>query len=370
MKKSSSQITKRSQFISSRSTLPAIEMKFSRCKSEHLADYLRSAIQQGLLSDPLPPLREWSASLDVSCGTLQSALRIMKHEGLVRSLPKKGYFLARRKSHAAPQHLRSVRWIRHSVFREVPVTDDSAVIASQKLNAKGIRFQIEYRDDSHIQAICKTGTNPSEILIFSSVNFAQQKLLQMLNNALIIGIPLPGIDLPYISSDVYPAIRHAIHHLLRHGHNRIELLNLSGRKVCESISRLEKEFRTIQEESPLPFEGGVTLIPNEYTEQCRVIQKLASRIRDRQGIVVNLPISPSLLLTILQSRGFKIPDQVEILPVNCMPSQLQVYPPLQHYPYPAKQIAGAICKAALHYFETGIVPRLQKLIPLEVTTIR
>lgn len=346
----------------------SLSSSFSRCKSEHLADHLKTAIRQGHLRDPLPSLREWSTMLDVSGGTLQSALKILKREGWIRSLPKKGYYLARRKSPVPSPHLRSVRWIRHSAFRRFPRAEDSAADVSQKLNAKGIRFQIEYWDDSHIQTICKTKANPAEMLIFSNVNLTQQRIIQTRNNALLIGLPLPGINLPYISCDVYPAIRHAIHYLLRRGHERIELLNLSGQKVHESISRLEEEFSGIREHSHRHFEGGITLIPNKYTEQCRAIQKLASQFRGRQGIIINLPISPALLMTILQSRGVKIPEQVEILPVNCMPYQLEVYPPLQHYPYPVKQIAGNICKAALHYFETGAVPRLQKLIPLTLVT--
>ncbi len=340
-------------------------MNFSRYKSEHVADFLRDAILQGTLTEPLPGLREWSVSLGVSMNTLQSALAILKREGYLYAVPKKGFFLSPNVPAPAAGTPRLVRMIKHSLFQNTS-TSDSMVSLSARLAAHQIGFQIEYWSDSRIRTLPQMKSNPGELLMFSGLSLAHQKLIERFKNALLIGLPLPGIHLPYISCDIYPAIRHAIHHLLRHGCERVDILNLSGQKVRESIDRLEQEFRELQQQSHRPFAGGVTLLPNDYTEQCRCLRNLASRVRGRQGLVVNSPINPGFVMMVLQSCGLKVPGQMRILPVNSSLNQLAVYPPLEYYPYPREAMARAVTKAAIHYFEAGALPELRTLIPLSL----
>ncbi len=341
-------------------------MNFSRYKSEYVADHLREAIRQGDLHEPLPSVRTWSGALGVSTGTLQSALKILKREGWIGSRPNKGFYLIGNPPRM-PSRSPIVHWLWHDPRgRSTPPPAEILISISQKLAVHGIGFQIERCDETRLKAIHSAGPDPAAILLFANIGLAYQKLFQELNNALMIGLPFPGIRLPYISSDVFPVFRHAVNLLLRRGCERVELLNIIGRRNPESFLRLKEEFQKIREQAPRPFEGGVTWLPTELTEQCRAIQHLASRVRGKQGLVLSSPILPGLLMMVLKDCGLKIPEQVEILPVNCTPSQMVVYPRLNHYPYPIEQIAKTISNAAVHYFETGALPRLEKLIPLSL----
>ena len=344
------------------------EMNFSRCKSEHVADYLRTAIGRGELAEPLPSLREWSSRLEVSSGTLQAALKILKREGWIASRPRKGLYLSRKPA-KRPQHPPVVRWIWHDPkHRAIPPSADYLMAVSQRLAACHIGFQLDWCNDSRIQAIYKAGAHAHEMLVFPNLSFLHQRLFADFRNALIIGIPFHGIPLPYISSDVFPAIRHATFLALRHGCERVDLVNAIGRRIPESCQRLEDEFQKICAEAPRPIQGKVVWLPDEISEQCLAIQKVATRIRGRQGLIVNAPVSPGLLIMVLTNQGLKIPEQVEILPVNCTPGQMVVFPRLAHYPFPLEPFSKTVCKASMHYFETGALPELRKNLPLSMVS--
>ncbi len=343
-------------------------MNFSRYKSEHVADHLRTAIERGELVEPLPSLRDWSSVLEVSSGTLQAALKILKREGWIGSRPKKGFYLAL-KPVRRPQHPPVVRWIWHDPkHRVIPPSSDILIAVSQRLAAHHIGFKVEWCNDSRILAIHKAGAQPHEMLVFPNLSFLHQKSFADFKNVLIIGLPFTGIRLPYISSDVFSAIRHATYMLLRHGCDRVDLVNAIGRRIPESRRRLEEEFQKICANAPRPILGEVVWLPDEQSEQCLAIQKLANRITGKYGLVVNNPLSPALLIMVLANRGLKIPEQVEIVSVNCTASLMVAFPPLPHYPLPLEQFSKTVCKAAIHYFETGALPELRKNIPLTLVS--
>ncbi len=339
---------------------------FTRYKSEHVADFLRDAIKRGQLAEPLPALREWSSSLGVSPNTLQAALTILKQEGLVYSLPKKGIHLCPRAPARKHPRPRVVRWIWPSLL--LHRSESVFAVLRRRLAAQKIDFQPEYWDAPRMRDLRRSVASSSELLVFSDLRLAYQKALVGFKNVILVGLPLPGIELPYLSCDVYSAIRHAIHHLQRRGHDRIDVLNPSYQKENESILRLEQEFNEIRQGAHRPFKGSVQRLPTEYSELCRAIRGMAARFKGRQGLVVNAPISPGLLIMVFQSCGLRIPEDVEIIPVNAMPHNLVVYPPLEYYPFPMESLSRALVKAAIHYFEAGRVPDLRKLISLSLVS--
>jgi len=303
--------------------------------------------------------------LEVSSGTLQAAIKILKREGLLGSRLRKGFILSHKPVKRPPALPPVVRWIWHDPkHRLSPTSPDILMAVSQRLAACHIHFQLDFCSDSHIQAIFKAGARTNEMLVFPNLTATHQTLFSDFQNALVIGLPFPGIRLPYVSSDVFPAIRHATFLALRHGCERVDLVNALGRRIPESRQRLESEFQKICAEAPHLIDGKVVWLPDDVSEQCLAIQKLANRIRGRHGLVVNRPVSPGLLVMALTNRGLKIPEQVEVFPVNCTPSEMVVFPRLPHYPFPLELFSKTVCKAAMHYFESGALPELRKNIPL------
>lgn len=239
---------------------------------------------------------------------------------------------------------------------------------SQKLATHQIGFTVEWLNDSRVGAIHSRGVRRDEMLAFQNLSLKYQERFSDFQNVLLIGLPIGGIQLPYISVDVFGALRHATFLLSRNGIDHVSLINSGGKRFNEYHQRLKDEFQRICACAPQPVQGEVVWLTNDPSEQCAVIQRLATRIRKRHGLVVNAPLSPSLIMMVLMSRGLKIPGQVEVVAMNCVPNQMRTFPPLTHYPFPIDLFSKAVCKAAIHYFERGALPMLRKNIPLTMVS--
>ena len=74
-------------------------------------------------------------------------------------------------------------------------------------------------------------------------------------------------------------------------------------------------------------------------------------------------------MTTLLSRGVTIPGKVQIMVVGSHPDLVRVHPPLAHYPYPVNAFVKTIASAAVHFFETGSLPSVRKVIPMEMVPV-
>ena len=74
-------------------------MEFDSSKPifNQIADYFRRLITLGVYktNDPLPSVRELALSEKVNPNTVQKGFQILVDEGIVVSLPKKGYFVSK-----------------------------------------------------------------------------------------------------------------------------------------------------------------------------------------------------------------------------------------------------------------------------------
>jgi DNA-binding LacI/PurR family transcriptional regulator len=342
-------------------------VEFLRSKAEHLADHLREAIASGRLVEPLPNLRDWSSSLGVAHGTLEKALDILKREGLVRARPRKGIHLVRRVS--PRPRLKEPPFVRliegHNVkMKDVPTVLQVLGSIALRLSAHGIRLGIEIYSDARLKTLHEQGERPNELLLFRSLPRRFQELFSdFQRSVLLLGEPAPGIQLPFITIDVLSAIRHAVFLLARRGFERIALvINESGRQP------IDEEFSGMCAAAPRVVRGEVVRLPDELYAQNLAAQKLAARVTARQGLIVISPIHAGLLMMTVAGRGWKLGDEVEVIQMNAMPQEIRTHPIPIHYPTPLEPLSKAICHAAIHYFEQGTLPPLQKKFPLEMVS--
>jgi len=339
-------------------------MNFLRSKPEHLAEYLRDAIARGEVVEPLPSIRDWSARLGVAHGTLETAVGILKREGLLRTLPRKGVQIVRETTpRHRPQQPPTVRWIFCGrSYRDVPTLSELLTALTQRLAPHGIRFSLEMLNDARLRAIHRQGKRPHEMLLLSSAPKTYQEMFAgFRDSVLLIGPAAPGVDLPYISNDVISAFRHATFMLARRGFERVTLL------VNEvSHQSIEKEFQIICAAAPRPIQGDVARVPDELYEQNLAVQRLAARVAGRHGLLANSPVPAGLLMMALMKRGVDVPGQAEVISVNATSFELRTFPLPIHYPYPLEKFSKTICQAAVRYFEQGAVPPLRKLLPLRM----
>lgn len=345
-------------------SLPA--MNFMRSKGEHLAEHLREAIARGEIVEPLPTIRDWSTRLGVSHGTMETALNILKREGIVRARPRKGlHLVSRARPHLTAQRSPIVRLIlsgRH--YRYTPSLPWAFSAISLRLGAHKIGTSLELLTEARLKTIHQQGEHDHELLVFSSLpKHLQELFCDFKKSALLVGKSFPGISLPFILIDVISAFRHATCLLARRGFERVTLVvNAGGRQPVDD------EFRQMCSDAPRAIHGEVVRLPDELYEQNQAVQRLAVRIKPRHGLICNSPVPASALITALLQRGVAVPGQTEVIAVNALPSEIRTVPIPIHYPCPLDRFAKAVSQAAIHYFEQGALPRLRKTIPLEMVS--
>jgi len=339
-------------------------MNFLRSKSEHLADHLRGSIARGELREPLPNIRTWSGKLGVGIHTLELALKILHHEGVVRIRPRKGIQLGVVRGIVDnSQQARVVRWICYGRdFPDLSVLMEFFATILQQLQPHEIGFSIEPCDAARLRLIHARGESPHQMLLLTSLPDEFQRLFaDFKRSALINGLPVAGVSLPYISIDVFSAIRHAVNELARRGFRKVSLVIKSGTR-----QPVIEHFRRYCADVPRPLRAEVVTMPNELSEQVSAAARFAAKIRERQGVLAIYSIPASVLMTALMTRGVKVHSDVEVIAVNTPLQAVRVVPLPTYYPYPRLPFAKAICKAALHYFQRGRLPLLRKTIPLEM----
>lgn len=338
-------------------------MSFLRSRAEQLADYLRGCIARGEVVEPLPSIRDWSARLGVGRGTLEQALKLLHNEGFLRILPRKGIQIAaarvdQPKADVAPL----VRWIFHGRdFPDLSALREMFEVVLVKLSAHNIRLRVEKCDDARLRAIHASGENPNELLLLTSLPRKYQELFSdFRRSAMINGLPADGVDLPFVSIDVLPAIRHAVHRLARRGYNRVILVLKEG-----SRQPLREALELFCREAPRPIVGEVIFLPMELKAQSDAARRWSEKIKARTGVLAIYPVPASVLMTALMKRGLDVPGQVEVIAVNTTLQGIRVVPVPIYYPYPVEAIANILCRAATRYFERGTLPPLRRMVPLE-----
>ncbi len=86
----------------------------------------------------------------------------------------------------------------------------------------------------------------------------------------------------------------------------------------------------------------------------------------RRGVLVVAPVPLALIQTLLLQRGLRMPDQVQLVSLFHSPASLQVDPAPVHYSFSRPRFLKAITETILRYFETGAVPPVRKMLPVEM----
>jgi len=179
-------------------------MNYLRSTAELLAEHLRAAIERGELVEPLPSIHDWSSKLGVSHGTLEGAIQILKREGVIRTRPRKGIYIARPAS--SRRRLRqppTARWIFCGLtWKKSPNIPEILGTVTQKLSEHGIHVSIEMLNDTRLRALHGKGEVSHEMLVLASFPREHQRLFSNFRrSALLLGAPASGVELPYVFID-------------------------------------------------------------------------------------------------------------------------------------------------------------------------
>lgn len=352
-------------------------MNLLRSRVEQLAEHLRDQILHGQLAEPLPNTRDWSKQLHVGRRTICSALQILEQEGLLTRNTSNAYQLQASRITITPGSVRKlVRGIIYwPDYRGHHNSGGSTTqYLAERLHSEHIEVRTERWSDSHFRNWDRMrpllATPTRELFLLPGL---PQKHLSMFVRAakpcLMLNLPVTPIDLPFIACDWNGAIRHATFYLARRRFERIAFV--VRKTLSPHVERYCETFMTSCRLAPHGPVQGEILQPNlSVYSQVSVAARLAARIKGRMGIIIEGPLAISGLMTTLLRHGIRIPQQVEIVFVNSLPDQLVVDPLPVHYPYPLETLVKTIAQFVIQYFETGRLPRLHKLIPVELISPR
>ena len=345
-------------------------VKFLRSRAEQLADYLRGCISRGELVEPMPGTRTWSQRLGVSRSTLDQALRLLRHEGLIDVRANRGITLIGPSATEGAHRtlVRSVRIIYYGRdFPEMQKDLPWMLELAERLHANGVQLALEKCTEARLKAYARAGVNPAELLILISLPARFQALFaQSPHEVLLMGEPAAGVDRPFVTSDWEGALRHGARWLLRQGYDRLTLIlpraRAPGLQQARAVFEQECADWTRQ-----TVRANVVELPLELTAMVQAAGRFARTVRDRRGILVTDNIPPGLVMTALAAHGVRIPRQAELVALVTSIEPLKVFPLPTHYRFSERLLTQTLTAAVLHYFETGTVPALAKRLPMEMT---
>lgn len=349
-------------------------MSFIRSRDELLTDYLREQITTGQMTPPLPSSRDWAKNLGVGCKTLSRSLQTLEREGLIELKPRLGTFL---RNQTPRKHPPSVEKILRLVYHGSDYTDflvrnrwcDLLFFLSQSLKRHGIHLVLEKCTDARLRAI-RTLPQPCghrELLLLRSLSESNQRLFSESSRpSLVFGYRPPEINLPYVNFDLEGAIRHATHRLYRKGCTQVWLLVNQGKAygVQSQRNAFSAACRTWPRQ---PVSSEIVSLPARQEALLAVLKRFSFRLQKGHGIIVLAPIIfTTIVSAILRSRGNMLQD-LQMISVGGMPDPSSIWPEETHYYISVDSAIKAITHTAVHFFETGVLPKMTKTIPLEIS---
>lgn len=343
-------------------------MNYLRDRCEQLASFLREGILQGKYAVPLPSTRAWCQQLGVGRPTLLRALQVLASEGLITMTKRGAVLVPVKKKLAAVSHsaVRVVRVLTHG--GDVGGFEMEIIRLSEQFQQHGIRLVIESCNLARLKTIASQAVHPWELCFLLSIPVSYQKcFFERRDSTLVLGFANPESPLSYLSPDLDGSIRHATHSLLRQGARHLVLIEMLAK--IAGVARCVDTFqRTCREWRAHPISSEVHLAWYDSMSMQSSIKKIVNKIKTPCGIVIHAPISLGILISNLLQKGFEIPAEVRIMALEYREEEVRFSVPVTHYKTSMDRYTKEVMHAALHYFETGKLPVIKKVLPMTSDT--
>ena len=339
-------------------------------KPHQLAEFLKQAIRDNTLTLPLPGMRLWSQQLGVSRRTLNAALHALQQQGWVtlhprgtRLNPPPTKLQSKRQTTA-----KQVRWLTDAAHsknqRNLHPTYD---LLYERFKVRGITLKAESCSPSRLREIARQPDVSSPLLLLGSLSPTYQRLFAATAKpVLVLGEVAPGIELPSVNVDQANAVRHATFGVLREGCSRVILLHINT--TAPGMQSTRSAFANACKE------WKRTTVTAEYVTTHLdpaslhiALRRLATRIKERTGILVLSPVPISMVVTALLQHGVAVPKQAEVVALLHPESAVQLYPTPPAYFWPMKAVVRQITVAVEQYFTNGTLPTGEEAIAAELT---
>ncbi len=292
-----------------------------RTVASQLAAKLRAEIANGTWHGWLPSERALGETLQASRNTIRAALRQLRREGTVSTVPGVG----NRIPEPRPKKIRHGRPGRTlGVLIPEPVDQLRPVIP---LSINEIKDQL-------LQEDCRTTVHEGLGFYQAKPQRALERLIQQHRHdawllwmssepmqrwfhargvpCLIGGSAYPAFDLPFVDIDFRAVCRHAAGVLIGHGHRRIALINRESR--CAGDLGSEQGFcEGARASGHAEVETETVYHHDDVESVARALGQLLGRAKRPTGLVVSHSYSYLSVVSILAQRGLTIPQDISVI---------------------------------------------------------
>lgn len=333
------------------------------------AQCLREQLRAGEWPEHLPGERELGQRLQVSRHTLRAALEQLQREGLVGVSTRQRRRVLQRP--AAPVQDRASHVIAALSQRPLLAMSHASMFLVDELRASLARagFQL----DIHVRPSCFAARPARALealverspaaawLVFGSHEPVQRWFLRHRLPSLTIGSSAPGIALPSVDLHYRAACRHAGGVLRRKGHRRIALILPEGAHGgdADSAAGLQEALAELGAEA-------LQLLHHNGTPAhlIRVLDRALAQPRPPTAFIVARAVHVLTVLTHLQRRGCRIPQDVAVISRDDEAFLQHTTPVVARYAANPAQFAARVSAAARQLAETGTLPpRALRLMP-------
>jgi len=291
-----------------------------------VADLLRVEVLNGVWSKWIPSEREISRRLHVSRNTCRAALRILRKEKAIESVPGRGSHVNRSIVHnkrGAGQITRTVGVI---IPQTVNLLRPETAISIDELRDE--LFDLNVRLDLHDSASCYT-TNSGHVLeklvernhhacwiLLVSQQSMQTWMMKHKVPCVVLGSTYPGINLPSVDYDCRAICRHAAGQFIARGHKRLVFLNRRRRAAGDLES--EVGFLEGANASRRPeIEARVVYHDDSGESVSRLIRTMfADPARAPTGLLVANSYCYLSVTSTLARLGLRAPDDFSLISRN------------------------------------------------------
>jgi hypothetical protein len=337
-------------------------------KSHQLADYLRDAIRQDRLVEPLPGMRRWSQQLGVSRRTLEGALTELRSDGWLTVGPRgiRLKAMPAAATAARPPASRRVRWLLENSYRRHLYNYHVTFgLLQERLSLRGIELSWETCAPARLREIARQPAAANELFLLASLPPACQRLFAATGKpTLILGEVTPGLDLPFINADLAGIVRHATFRLLRQGCTHLEMIHINT--AAAGLRSAEAAFESACAGwTRAPVTRRILTSALDQPSLFATMRRLVGGVKGRTGILVLAPVPVGLVTTALLQAGLAVPAQASVVALMHPAESIQLLPPPVHYPWPMTALVRHISTVTERFFTTGTLPPGGRTVTIE-----
>ncbi len=281
--------------------------------------YIRAGVRSGRWREWLPSERALCEELQVSRFTLRAALKELAREGVTEPVPQKGTRIlvsgiAKRNSSGVsvgivtPDRLSNVRphyalWI--SKLRDLLLRNEIPFHVYEG------RRHFEGKVEERLEALQRQSPRDCWILHLATKP-VQRWFHENRVPCVVAGTPARAIDLPFVDIDNRALCAHALGHFYGKGHRKVVYLHDDGRtgggRIC--VNAIE---RGLERYSGGPLDVSAIDIGASLENCLSTVDRLMKWSVPPTGIFVGSSFKCVAVMSHLQSRGVRIPEDVSII---------------------------------------------------------